>query len=259
MNGEMPVGWTETKLKEVGEWKSGGTPSRKQEGYFGGGIQWVKSGDLKDGPLLSTEETITASGLKSSAAKMLPPGTISMAMYGATIGRLGILSTAAATNQACANVIPYSGLLDPKYLFYYLLSERSRFIEKGQGGAQPNISQEIILDHPIPIAPLPEQRRIVAKLDELLAKLDGIQDHLEGFLIGSRTTIPGLGQTNSTVDKLRRSILVKAFRGELVPQDPNDEPAERLLERIRKERAKDLVDSHQTHRQVKRGERPHRS
>ncbi len=175
---ELLQGWVNTALAEIGSWCSGGTPSRSKPEYFGKGIPWVKSGDLPDGLILKTDEEITESGLKSSSAKMLPAGTISMALYGATIGKLGIMTFPAATNQACANLIPNENLVAEKYAFFYLFSERQTFIELGQGGAQPNISQEIVRRHPIPLPPLNEQRRIVAKLEEVLAKVDTSQQRL---------------------------------------------------------------------------------
>ncbi len=175
---DVPEGWIVTSLGSVGKWSSGGTPSRKNPEYFGKGIPWVKSGDLPDGPILSTQEQITEIGLMNSSAKLLPKGTISLALYGATIGKLGVLTFQAATNQACANVVPDPSLVDADYLFLFLLSQRRDLIEQGQGGAQPNISQEIVKAHPIFIAPLDEQRRIVAKLEELLAKVEACQKRL---------------------------------------------------------------------------------
>src|SRR5207249_11331689 len=178
MSDELPRGWVEITLQDSGAWRTGGTPSRRRADFFGKGIPWVKSGDLPDGPIVKTQEEITKLGLENSAAKLMPAGTISIALYGATIGKLGVMTFPAATNQACANVIPDTRLVDPKFLFNYLLSERRNFIEQGQGGAQPNISQGIVRSHPFPIAPLAEQRRIVAKLETLLDKVDASQQRL---------------------------------------------------------------------------------
>ena len=174
----LPNGWLEINLAETGSWCSGGTPSRRQSDYFGKGIPWVKSGDLPDGLIEKSEEEITEIGLNNSSAKLLPAGTISMALYGATIGKLGIMAFPAATNQACANVVPNKYLIEPYYLFFYLLSQRQTFIELGQGGAQPNISQEIVRKHPFPLPPLNEQRSIVAKLELLLSRVDACQQRL---------------------------------------------------------------------------------
>ncbi|MGF1489342.1 MAG: restriction endonuclease subunit S, partial [Prochloraceae cyanobacterium] len=223
---ELPIGWIETSLQTVGQWCSGGTPSRKESKYFGKGIYWIKSGDLLDDVIIKVQEQITQLGLDNSSAKLLPVDTISMAMYGATIGKLGILSFPAATNQACANVIPNKELVNVKYLFYYLLSERKNLINKGQGGAQPNISQQIIKAHPVKIAPLNEQQRIVAKLEKILAKINTCQQRLE--------RIPTI------LKRFRQSVLAAACSGRLTAdwreQNPNVEPAEELLKRIQEER-----------------------
>ena len=84
---DIPQGWTRTSLSEIGKWSSGGTPSRANSAYFGKGIPWVKSGDLPDGAITRTEEEITELGLNNSSAKVLPVGTICLALYGATIGK----------------------------------------------------------------------------------------------------------------------------------------------------------------------------
>ena len=118
MSDELPEGWAEATLASAGRWGSGGTPSRKVATYFGGGIPWVKSGDLRDGPVTAVDETISRSGLENSSAKLMPKGTVSIAMYGATIGRLGVLEIDAATNQACANCQPFAHLIDRWFLFY---------------------------------------------------------------------------------------------------------------------------------------------
>jgi type I restriction enzyme S subunit len=178
MSDGLPLGWAATTLDAVGYWHSGSTPSRRNSAYFGEGIPWVKSGDLPDGSVLSTEEQLTELGLQNSSAKLMPVGTISMALYGATIGKLGVLTFPAATNQACVNVVTDTRLVEPQYLFWYLLSQRRAFVERGQGGAQPNISQQIVRSHPIRIAPLNEQRRIVSKLEKLLDKVDSCQKRL---------------------------------------------------------------------------------
>jgi len=208
---DIPKGWAKTVLDEAGSWCSGGTPSRTKPEFFGKGIPWIKSGDLPDGPILKTEEQITELGLQNSSAKLLPAGALSMALYGATIGKLGRLTFPAATNQACANVVPDVRMIEPDYLFYYLYSERREFIEQGQGGAQPNISQEIVRSHPLWLAPLAEQRRIVARLRLLLAKAD---------YCGLR-----LVKIPLILKRLRQSVLAAACSGRLTA-DWREEHAE---------------------------------
>lgn len=168
---DLPVGWALAQLGELGRWGSGGTPSRSKQEYFGPGTPWVKTGDLKDQLIDFVPESITVEGLANSAAKVFPPGTLLVAMYGATIGQSGVLTIHAATNQACAALISegVTAQLIP-YVWKYLLSIKEELRSAGQGGAQPNISQEILKAFGVPMAPLAEQRRIVAKLDALTAR-----------------------------------------------------------------------------------------
>jgi type I restriction enzyme S subunit len=235
---DLPEGWAIATLLEVGAWRSGGTPSRSKPEYFGNGIPWVKSGDLPDGPITRTEEQITPLGLNNSAAKVMPPGTICMALYGATIGKLGTMTFEAATNQATANLIPDKRVVDGQYVFHYLMSERQNFINLGQGGAQPNISQEIVRNHSITLAPLAEQRRIVGKLELLLGKVSSSQQRL--------SRVPGL------LKRFRQSVLAAACSGKLTAEwrEGNDdvESASELLERLQAERRKTWSSSHPNRR-----------
>lgn len=230
MNGdELPNGWEQTTLAELGTWTSGGTPSRAEPRYYGGSIPWVKTGELRDCVIKKTDETITEAGVASSAAKVFPEGTLLIAMYGATIGQLATLGIPAATNQACAALLPHGGTknLIP-FVYYFLLKSRGELKAIGQGGAQPNISQGILKEFQIPVPPLPEQHRIVAKLDSLLAKSRRAREALDA--------IPPL------LEQLRQSVLASAFRGDLTAdwraKNPNVEPATELLKRIRVERRK---------------------
>ena len=210
---ELPKGWAESELAALGSWSSGGTPSRIKPEFFGTGVPWIKSGDLPDGPVTRTSEQITLLGLANSAAKLLPMGTVSIALYGATIGKLGVLTFPAATNQACANVIPHKSLVGGRYLFYVLLAARKDLIALGQGGAQPNISQDIVKSYEVRLAPPAEQRRIVAKLDALLARVDVCRQRLD--------KVPKL------LARFRQSVLAAACSGRLTEDwhkeaDPSD-------------------------------------
>ncbi|MGM9689001.1 MAG: restriction endonuclease subunit S, partial [Alloprevotella sp.] len=175
---EVPEGWVWTTLGKIGKWQSGGTPSRSNKRFYGGGIPWLKTGDLNDGLITEIPETITEEAVENTSAKLNPEGSVLIAMYGATIGKLGILTIPAATNQACCACVEYDAV-EQMFLFYFLLSHRNTFIEKGGGGAQSNISKEIIVNTYIPLPPLAEQHRIVAKIEELFAQLDKIESALQ--------------------------------------------------------------------------------
>ncbi|MCW5914222.1 MAG: restriction endonuclease subunit S [Chitinophagaceae bacterium] len=168
---EIPGGWVIAKLGSVCFTTSGGTPSRKILSYYQGSIPWVKSGELDKGLITKTEETISEEAIKNSSAKIFPKGTLLIALYGATIGKLGFLGVDAATNQAICGIFK-NEIVDLHFLKYFLYNRRNKLVEQGTGGAQPNISQTILKDLEIPIPPLAEQHRIVAKIEELFSSLD---------------------------------------------------------------------------------------
>ena len=132
---------------------------------------------MNDDIITSIPEYITQEGLKNSSAKINPQGSLLIAMYGATIGKIGILSFPASTNQACCACTEYPAL-DMMYLFYFLRSHREVFISQSGGGAQPNISKEIIINTYIPLPPMNEQKRISNKVSEIFAVLDSINADL---------------------------------------------------------------------------------
>jgi len=143
--GEIPVGWEVATLGDLYNTGSGGTPSRAHPEYYENGtIDWVKSQELLDGFVLSTEERITEAALEKSSAKLFPSGTVLIALYGATIGKLAILSSPAATNQACCAVLPKHSAFGREFAFFALLLNRERIIGLRLGAAQQNISQVLL-------------------------------------------------------------------------------------------------------------------
>ncbi|MEH2363220.1 restriction endonuclease subunit S [Nostoc sp.] len=198
---KLPENWTITTLSEVVTWGSGGTPSRRNPAYFGGGISWIKTGELGKTLIESTEETISELGLIHSSAKIFPKGSVAIAMYGATIGKVSVLGIDAATNQACAVGIPDRNLTTSKFLYHYLCSQKDAFIEAGKGAAQPNISQAVIKNWLIPLPPLTEQKRIADKLDALLKQVDACRVRLN--------RIPLI------LKRFRQALLAAAISGQL--------------------------------------------
>ncbi len=143
--GDIPKGWEVATFGDLYNTSSGGTPSRKRPEYFeGGNIAWVKSQELPDGFILSIQERITEQALEDSSAKLFPANTVLVALYGATIGKLGILSREAATNQACCAVLPKIAAFGMGYAFLTLLLNRERIIGLRLGAAQQNISQILL-------------------------------------------------------------------------------------------------------------------
>ncbi len=164
---ELPEGWRRIPLGSVGRWGSGGTPDRQQRHYYGGPIPWIKIGDLTDGRIIRTEETITEEGLSGSSAKLIDPEALLVAMYGASIGKLGITGMRSTTNQAIAFCIPDSELTSTEFLFQLLLYLRPTLIGQGKGGAQPNISQSVLKSLEVPLPPLDQQAQIVQALESI--------------------------------------------------------------------------------------------
>jgi type I restriction enzyme S subunit len=123
------------------------------------------SGEVRQGTIYSATNFITAIGLKNSTAKMFPPGTVLIALYGATAGQVAVLGFEAATNQAICGILPNQHLV-PDFLSYALQAQHDGIVAQAVGNAQPNLSQIKVRDLQIPVPPLPEQRRIVAILDE---------------------------------------------------------------------------------------------
>ena len=214
---EVPEGWCWYHLNDIGKWQSGATPSRGVKAFFGGSIPWLKTGDLNDDYVNDIPERITDKALKETSVKLNPEGSVLIAMYGATIGKVGILTFPATTNQACCACSEFCGV-DNRFLFYFLISHREEFIRQAGGGAQPNISKEIIVNTPIPVPPIEEQKRIVREIEKWLSVLKNI-DKSSLFI-------------QAGINACKAKILDLAIHGKLVPQDPSDEPAIELLKHI---------------------------
>ena len=227
MDEKLPNGWIKSTLEKVAEWGSGGTPSRNNPKYFSGDIPWIKTGELGPKYIHNAEEHITEEAIQKSSAKIFPVGSVGIAMYGATIGKLSIWGIEASTNQACAVAQTHSEVLYNEYLYYFLFSEKRDIIKAGKGGAQPNISQGILKEWNIPLPPLNEQKRIVAKIEELFSELDNGTESLK--------------TAREQLKVFRQAILNHAFEGKLTEtwRDKNKdklESVEYILECISRER-----------------------
>ncbi len=169
-NYAVPAGWQKLSIGQIcKKFTSGGTPSRKNlDFYINGTIPWVKTKELNDGYIADVEEFITEEALSNSSAKKLPKDTVLMAMYGATVGKLGILPFDAACNQACAAMVVDEGFSDFKFLFYLLKNWRSEIISQATGAAQQNLSGELVRNFEFDFPPVEIQNAI----GELLGTLD---------------------------------------------------------------------------------------
>lgn len=203
---KLPRDWQWLTLDDVARWGSGGTPKSSDKSLYGGKIPWIVIGDLTEGLVNETTQTINQKGLDSSSAKLMPPGTVMVAMYGASIGRTGVMAKAMTTNQAIACGIVNESIITKEYLLYYLQSQKQNFIYAGKGGAQPNISQGVIKNWKIPVPPIGEQVKIIQKIEEQLSHLEHSSKVTTEIELSSKS--------------FRRSLLQAAFTGQLTREAP---------------------------------------
>ncbi len=258
----LPISWAWVRLNDFGTWKSGTTPSRTNSSYFGGDIPWVKSGEVKQGRIWNTEETITKIALENCSLDINPVGSVLIAMYGANIGETGILEIEATTNQAVCACKAFCGV-DNKFLACLISSLKQDFIAQGAGAAQPNISREKIIHTLAPLPPFAEQKRLVTRIDQLMARCDELEklraereakrQKVHSSALNRLFEAQGndsftdawhfinrhfgeLYSVKQNTTELRNAILQLGVMGKLVPQDPNDQPASELLKEIEAEK-----------------------
>lgn len=224
---EIPSNWKWISLGQVGIWGAGATPSRKIKEYYGGNIPWLKTGDLNDGVIEAVPEFITEKALKETSVRLNSLGAVLIAMYGATIGKLGILNIEATTNQACCACNVYKEIYN-KFLFYYLMSQRENLKNMGSGGAQSNISKEKIIGYSFPLAPYEEQVHIVDKIEKMFRLLNKINDLQEKYTSDEKI--------------LKDKIIDAGIQGKLTEQLPEDGTAEELYSLMIEEKKQILKD-----------------
>ncbi|HRW34128.1 MAG TPA: restriction endonuclease subunit S [Thermotogota bacterium] len=220
--------WINIEIQQLFCVETGATPLKTDTSfYYNGTIPWIKSGDIQNCDITECTGRITEKALKNTNVKYYPENTLLIAMYGEgkTRGQIGKIKFRATSNQACAALInQHLNETTVNYTFLFGLSQYEQIRMEAAGGNQPNLNLTKIKKWIIPLPPLEEQKEIVRQVDKLFALADKVEVHYR--------------QAKEQVDKLSQSVLAKAFRGELVPQDPTDEPAEKLLERILEEKAK---------------------
>ena len=161
MKNNVPSNWSIKNISEIANTSSGGTPSRSNIQFYTNGIYpWVKTGELGNKYLYDAEEYITEDAINNSSAKLIEKNSVIMAMYGATIGKMSINKVEVTTNQACCSISCNKNIYNYEFLYYILSLQKENIIKLGAGGAQPNISQEIIKRYKILCPPLEEQDKI---------------------------------------------------------------------------------------------------
>ena len=164
---EIPDSWEWVRMGQIGDWGAGATPAKSESKYYGGDILWLRTGELNNATVYDTDIKITDKALKECSLRLNKIGDILIAMYGATIGKLAIVGTPLTTNQACCACTPI--LVYNLYLFYFLMASKPDFVKKGEGGAQPNISREKLINYLMPLPPLAEQKRIVERIEQIFS------------------------------------------------------------------------------------------
>jgi type I restriction enzyme S subunit len=217
-------GWPERTLGEFAEVFVGTTPSRSAPELWEGDVPWVSSGEVAFCRIHKTRETISPDAV-TSGDRLHPPGTVLLAMIGEgkTRGQAAILDVAATHNQNSAAIRLDSQLCAPEWLFYVLMARYEETRRAGSGAQQPALNRARVQALRIPLPPLEDQVRLVEALERQLSLVDTLT-----------TDVDRARRRSATV---RRSILEEAYSGELIPQNPDDEPAAVLVERIARQRA----------------------
>ena len=236
----LPENWSWVSLRQIARQETGHTPSRKHPEYWDGNVPWIGIRDAANhhgGVIMDTSQHVTEKGLENSSARMLPTDTVCLSRT-ASVGYVVMMGRSMATSQdfvtwTCTDA------LDPKYLMYALLAEGDDIRRFGKGSTHTTIYFPEVRAFHITLAPIEEQREIVRQVEEALTWIDKIEQEHEA--------------TIRLLDHLDQSILRRAYRGELVSQDPNDEPAIKLLQRIREERARLKKDKPARRRQRRTG------
>ena len=243
---DVPKGWEWCRICHLFVTSSGSTPQSKNPLYYSNGsINWVRTTDLNNGILKSCEIQITPKAVSDYNLSIIPQESICVAMYGGsgTIGKHSIIRFDTTINQSVCAIQP-NFMCNMEYVHIFMQYQRPYWMDYAAGSRRdPNINQIIIKNCLIPIPPKKEQDRIVSKYNALSPLIDNYSEANE-----QREKI-----NKDIASTLKKSILQEAIQGKLVPQDPNDEPASVLLQRIREDKArlvkegklkkKDIIDS----------------
>jgi type I restriction enzyme S subunit len=196
---ELPKGWVWCRVEDIATVKVGSTPSRSESRYWGGDIPWVSSGEVANNFVAGTKERITEKALKETSVFLYPINTVLIAMIGQgkTRGQTSILRIPATTNQNVAGCIISHGLVIPEYLWFYFLSTYENNRGSARGGNQPALNGQIVKQMLCPLSPLPEQQRIVAKVQQLQQQLNALEKQVQ--------------QSNRYAQQLLQALLKEAF------------------------------------------------
>jgi type I restriction enzyme, S subunit len=200
--GAIPEDWEVKRIADFATVGSGGTPSREVAAYWGGSIPWITTSQIDFGAITEADQFITGEGLRNSAAKLLPAGTLLMALYGQgkTRGKVGVLEMPAATNQACASIALHENV-SREFILHFLTSRYEDIRNSSNSGSQENLNGNIVKGTPVAFPPLREQRAIATALsdvdgllgglDRLIAKKRDLKQAAMQQLLTGQTRLPG--------------------------------------------------------------------
>jgi type I restriction enzyme S subunit len=225
---DLPTKWVYAPLVNLGKIQGGGTPSKSNLNYWKGNIPWISPKDMKVDRISSGRYFISKNALDSSSANLIPQKSILFVIRGMILAHtfpVAITQNEVTINQDMKGITPCSAT-NPEYLFLVFKSIQGNVLSYIREATHGTLRLEMLLlqTFAFPLPPIEEQNEIIRQVDKLFALADKLESHYQ--------------KAKTHVDKLSQSILAKAFRGELAPQDPNDESAEKLLERIIAEKAK---------------------
>ena len=239
---DIPESWTVCRVGAIGTVVNGSTPSRKMDSFWGGDIPWVSSGEVRNNIIRDTRERITKAGYDNSSVRLLPAGTVLLAMIGEgkTRGQSALLEIDATINQNSAAILLNRDYVSSEFLWRWLQFQYEMTRERGSGSGPQALNCQRVRELPFLLPPLLEQHEIVRRVERLLALADTIEKQVAAG--------------TARAENLTQAILAKAFRGELVPTEAElarqegrtYEPASALLARIRAQREGPVHDRRRT-------------
>ena len=221
-NNNLPQGHILCPIDSIGNVITGTTPSKKKMVFYGGKIPFYKPGDLNNGYYVKdSREKLSRDGL--AKARLIPEKSILITSIGATIGKTGFNRIAGTTNQQINSIVPFKNCLVSEFLYFVCISPQFQklILDGCSATTLPILNKSKFKKLLIPVPPLNEQKRIVAKIESIFGRIDLVEKQVKMAL--------------NQLDTLKSSTLQQAFKGKLVPQNPNDEPAKILLQNIKQE------------------------
>ena len=224
---ELPEGWIWVHVNQLYNIIGGGTPSTKIEEYWGGDIPWITSQDIHDLKDIRIRKWITREAIEKSTTKPVPKNSI-LVVTRVGLGKIALTGNLICFNQDIQALVDNTGLLYPFYSLYYLSKAIQIFRYKHRGTTVGGVTKKQLAELSFPLPPLEEQKQIVEILEQQFSIIDELEKTIEINL--------------KKAERLRQSILKKAFRGKLIPQDSSDKPAHLLLERIKAQKEREKND-----------------